>query len=237
MSAVLLSVSGFLKKALEKNKFILDFWGRAPAVKGLIFTGGEGPFPSERVLSLLSGSDLTVAADSGIHLAERFKRKVDYIIGDMDSAADAENILKGFPEDRIILHEKDKDYTDTELALAFLHEKGCKNIVLVGGGGGRPDHFIAVYSLFFRAVCPDLWIMKETECWKVEKKFFLDTEPGEVISIFPAAGKCRMKSSGLKWSLDRLEWSYGDTGISNIAVDKQISVEMSAGKLLLFRQI
>ncbi len=204
---------------------------------GLLFTGGEGPSPSDTVLDLIRGADLVAAADSGILLAREFGISPDYILGDMDSLENAEDILKSYPEERILRFGREKDYTDTELGLSFLSEKGCGRIIIAGGSGGRTDHFVGILCLFFRDVHPDIWIMKNETAMSVEGSFSLETRSGEIISLFPVSGEeCRMKSTGLKWKLDNLAWKTGDAGISNVALGSRIEIEMRSGRLLLIRK-
>ena len=204
---------------------------------GLIFTGGEGPLPKKEILEIIKDASITVAADSGVNLAEKFNIKPDFIVGDMDSIKNADNILKKYPKESIFRYKKDKDFTDTELALSFLAEKGCTKTIILGGSGGRTDHFLGIFYLFFRKMRPDIWVLKEEIAWNVEGKFLLDTVKGETISLFPLSIEgCRMKSRGLKWALDSLDWKPGDMGISNIALEDSIEIEMINGRLLLIKK-
>ncbi|MCL2705676.1 MAG: thiamine diphosphokinase [Spirochaetaceae bacterium] len=204
---------------------------------GVIFTGGEGPLAKKEILEIIKGASIVLAADSGIHLAEKFNIKPDFVLGDMDSIKNADNILKKYPKERIFHYKKEKDFTDTELALSFLAEKGYDKTIIVGGSGQRTDHFLGIFYLFFREIHPDIWILKEEIAWNVEGKFILNTKKGEIISLFPLSAKgCRMKSSGLKWELDSLDWKIGDTGISNVALGNRIEIEMIKGRLLLIKK-
>jgi len=204
---------------------------------GLIFTGGDGPEPKKEILEIIKNTSVTVAADSGLHLAEKFNIKPDFILGDMDSLKNADNMLIKYPNKSIFRYKEDKDFTDTELALLFLAEKGCDKTIIVGGSGGRTDHFLGIFYLFFREMRPDIWILKEEIAWNVEGKFLLNTVKGEVISLFPlSVNGCKMKSSGLKWELDSLDWKVGDAGISNIALENKIEIEMVNGRLLLIKK-
>lgn len=206
-------------------------------MKGILFTGGEGPSLSEELAEILKDASLTAAADSGFDLAQKIGVKPDFILGDMDSIKNAENILRNYPDERIIRYKSEKDYTDTELGLDFLAGKGCRPIIIAGGWGGRTDHFIGIYNLFFRDIHPDMWIMKDETAVSVEGFFSMDTYAGEIISLFPVSrGVCRMKSRGLKWELDSLKWITGDCGISNVALGSRIEIEMKEGRLLLIKR-
>lgn len=206
-------------------------------LKGIIFAGGEGPEPSSEVEEILRGASVTVAADSGLYLAEKFGINCDYIVGDMDSLENAENIEIKYPNAEIHRYERDKDFTDTELALSLLKEKGCKEVVLVGGSGGRTSHFFGIFSLFFRDFCPSIWVMKDEIAYTIEGNFTIPSSSGQLFSVFPVSrGICKMKSTGLKWPLDNLCFKSGDAGVSNLAVGKEIKIQMIEGKLLLIKE-
>ncbi len=82
----------------------------------VIFLGGNGPhaFPNEIEKSSIVK---IIAADSGIELAEQLNIKVDVLIGDLDSA-DQSAISRAISNDtQVISFDKDKDFTDFELAL------------------------------------------------------------------------------------------------------------------------
>ena len=201
---------------------------------GCIFTGGRGP-RKEDCAEYLARAELLVAADSGLLLARSFGLRPDYIVGDMDLLADAA-VLKEYEPSRIIRYPHEKDYTDTELSLEFARQKGCDELIIVGGGGGRMDHFLALYSLFHREAPPAAWLTGSDEILYIASRHELRGCAGRAISLFPV-GKApvRMRSRGLKWPLDGLEWSVGDVGISNIVADNCAEIEIISGALLLMK--
>jgi thiamine pyrophosphokinase len=130
-----------------------------PGLLGIVFSGGEGPDRFRAILEAARaeyGEPVTAAADSGLSAAEAAGVKPDWIIGDMDSVDGSR--LAAYGPDRILRYPADKDYTDTELAVSLLREKGCRRIWIAGGGGGRIDHLFAIRSLFEREQPPERWI-------------------------------------------------------------------------------
>ncbi|MDC7231795.1 MAG: thiamine diphosphokinase [Spirochaetales bacterium] len=207
-------------------------------MKGILITGGEQPDFS-LVSDLFSSAEpiYICAADSGLDYCRKNSVGPDYILGDMDSLENR-SLLDDYPEDMIEEHPAEKDYTDTELGLIHLREKGCSSIVLIGGGGGRLDHIIALLSIFDRPAPPELWITANERVHFIEDRYSGNGLPGETVSLFPVGTDlCRMKSRGLKWPLDKLSWKKGDVGISNALVDKEFSITMSSGRLILIREL
>jgi thiamine pyrophosphokinase len=209
---------------------------------GIVFTGGEGPAPEtlKRIMnSSLATGALLAAADSGLHLAEAAGMKPHWIIGDMDSLDSGER-LRAYPAERIIRHPADKDFTDTELAITLLQEKGCGDVWIIGGGGGRTDHLFGIRELFEKEQYPRRWITAAEDIHCIDGTdvsggcITQTLEPGAVVSVFPlGCGPWTAKSRGLKWPLDNVRWERGMTGLSNVAVSEQIEINAIKGRFMI----
>ncbi|MDR2068839.1 MAG: thiamine diphosphokinase [Spirochaetaceae bacterium] len=201
-------------------------------MRGIVFIGGLGP-RAGLCRALSRGADLIAAADSGLIVAEDAGIYPDWIVGDMDSLTDLGR-LKKYPAERILQYPEDKDYTDTELALGLLWHKGCEEIWLLGGGGGRIDHLFAIRSLFERDPSPVRWITAEDDIHAVTGTLSRDLPPGSLVSVFPlGAGPWKVESRGLRWPLDDQPWTPGFFGISNIAQEGIFSIQVTAGRFLV----
>jgi thiamine pyrophosphokinase len=204
-------------------------------MRGIVFIGGDAP-PPEICGKTAANADIIVAADSGLIAAENAGVHPDWIVGDMDSLDD-ENRLLNYPADRIIRHPRDKDYTDAELGLHLLWEKGCIQTALIGGGGGRIDHIFALRALFDREKRPNSWITNAETLICVDSSqspLELQLKPESVVSVFPCGrGRWKAKSRGLRWSLDDLSWDAGFFGISNIAATGNCSITAEKGAFLV----
>ncbi len=205
---------------------------------GVIFTGGASP-EAEIIKLVLSGKQFfSVAADSGLIAAEEAGIKVDCIVGDMDSLGD-ESRLASYPPDCVIRHERDKDFSDTELAIKAAEEKGCDEIWIIGGGGGRIDHLFAIRSLFERDIFPSRWITDSADIYCIDAKsskpaLHAIVEKDSKVSVFPL-GKSpwEAKSSGLKWRLAGLPWTRGFFGLSNTAPNGEFTVKAEKGRFMI----
>jgi thiamine pyrophosphokinase len=207
-------------------------------MRGIAFIGGDGPPPFVRK-QLAGAADLIVAADSGLLAAEEAGVRPDWIIGDMDSLDDLGR-LAAYPPERVIRCARDKDFTDTELALKLLWEQGCGEVWLSGGGGGRTDHLLAIRSLFERNPSPDRWVTSAEDIRRLRpggRLVFPETGRAAAlgkISVFPlGTGPWKAQSRGLKWPLDELPWSRGFFGVSNEAPDGSFSISALQGDFLI----
>ncbi|MDR3342467.1 MAG: thiamine diphosphokinase [Treponema sp.] len=203
-------------------------------MRGIAFIGGAGP-GSEQCGSLIAGADIIVAADSGLIAAEEAGIQPDWILGDMDSLDDLGRLAQ-YPLGRVIRYPTDKDYTDTELALRFLWEKGVDETWLVGGGGGRTDHLFAIRSLFERERCPDRWLTaaEDIRCLTMEQELVCTLPSNSLVSVFPLGlGPWKAESRGLKWPLEGLPWDQGFFGISNRVVEGAFAIYAHEGRFLV----
>ena len=204
-------------------------------MRGIAFIGGEGP--GRRFLrEIARGADLLVAADSGLVLCEDAGLTPDWILGDMDSLDDPLRLEK-YPQGKILRFLADKDFTDTELALHFLHnEKRCDEVWFAGGGGGRLDHLFAIRSIFDRDRPPDRWFPgnEEIRCLQEGRALGAALPPGSIVSVFPlGSGPWAAESTGLKWPINDLVWERGSAWISNIATEGPFEIRAVRGRLMI----
>jgi len=205
---------------------------------GVVITGGECPPPSVIRRELDGLQTFIAAADSGLCAAEEAGLKPDYIIGDMDSVDVSR--LDAYPPQRVTRFPRDKDYTDTELAFKLAVDRGCGEIWIIGGGGGRVDHLFAVRSLFERERFPSRWITDSADIRCIDARaqdgdaLSLNAAPDAPVSVFPLGeGGWEAKSEGLKWALDNLVWDRGFFGVSNIAPNGAFYVSAIKGRFMI----
>ena len=181
--------------------------------KALLFTGGEGPAIG-KAAALIADAAFVAAADSGLVAAMQAGFSPDLIIGDMDSLSD-EDLIAECPRAQVIRLESAKDLSDTEAALRLLKGRGFFDITLIGAGGGRLDHLIAVLRLFETDFAPALWLTKMSCACLLQAEKETDLvatglKKGDVVSVFALGkGPHKIKQSGLKWPLD-IPWDSED---------------------------
>lgn len=204
-------------------------------MKGLLFIGGHGP-RQELVDEYREDADVVIAADSGLERALELGFSPDLVVGDMDSLTD-QSLLGRF-KDRVRRFPSDKDETDTEIGLRFLHEMGCEDVVIAGGGGGRLDHLLGIVMLFERDLPPSRWITDQEDIRLVQGEVILEGWKGATVSLFPLDAEVGMLGSeGLKWELNGLSFRRGFAGISNVVMRDRARVQAGKGRLLMVRSL
>lgn len=193
----------------------------------VIFTGGSTP-PDEVVIRLCRHSPYIVCADSGWDTAFRCGVRPSCLVGDFDSAT------VPLPSDtRITRYPRAKDAGDTDLAFEAALKTGCRSIAVVGGGGGRMDHWLALWRLFCRQPQWRLWetaqesVFRVTcgETWRTETK-----ENRRVVSVYAIGEKAAAVTKGFRWSLDGYPLSADAFSLSNETAAGGASLTVTAGE-------
>lgn len=197
--------------------------------KGIIAVGGAGPEMDQIPAGVLSDADFIIAADSGYDLLFGLQIIPDLIIGDMDSVESA--LPEGIP---VLRYPKDKDFTDTELAVKELELRNIRDWVLLGGGEGRLDHLYALLNLYRNSTAPKLWITARETIYTLEDTLALNLGPDSSVSIISLSEKAsKVTTSGLKWELKKSDLSQRRPSISNQNIEESISLILEEGPRLL----
>lgn len=203
-------------------------------MKGVLFVGGAGPDPAA-VADDLAEAVIVAAADEGLVRALALSVVPDLVLGDFDSLADL-SLLERFPADRILRFPTDKDETDAEIGMRLLAARGCEDVTIAGGGGGRLDHLLALALLFERDRPPRRWVTDREDVRLVEGEACFDGWRGSTVSVFPlGAGASDLYSEGLRWPLGGLSFARGWAGISNVADGDRVRVGAGRGRILVVR--
>ena len=209
-------------------------------MKTLIIASGIPP--SQKLLQKeLISSNIVIAVDGGVNCLWKYNITPNYIIGDLDSANN--QAIDFFLNKNISIeqHPCNKNDTDAQLALNKAHNLDTTNIVFLGClGGKRTDHLFGAFGLLKK--CCELNI---DACLKddIQTIFLLNrpttikSEPKEFFSLQAYSETVsNLTITGSKYELKNYELKLGDTlTLSNEFQDKDVKIEFTNGKLLLFR--
>ncbi len=183
-----------------------------------------------------SGSDvvLSVAVDSGLHLANAVGRPVDVVVGDMDSVDPTS--LASLEGVELVRHPRDKDATDLELALDRVLEHAVERGVVLAADGGRLDHLLGGAL----TLCAEKYSRLGIDAWLGGTRLVpvhpgaatrLEGRPGRVLSIMAVHGPAiGVRTTGLRWPLDGERLDPGESrGISNEFLDDVADVSLDEG--------
>ena len=207
----------------------------------LVITGGDtGGASSEMPPSAVY--DFVIAADSGLDRARELQIRPDIVIGDLDSASPA--ALEKARGDGIAVdaHPAEKEHTDFELALQLAIQQGASDIAVIGGAGGRPDHWLANLGLLGHAARAGITVSAHMGGWTIAVAvpgfpYCEDHRPGDLVSLLPIGGDAAgVVTSGLDYPLadEDLTWE-SSRGVSNVSRGGPVRVDVKAGTLLVMR--
>jgi thiamine pyrophosphokinase len=204
----------------------------------IVLAGGDPVAPGTR--SLLPNAELVVAADSGVHNAAALGLHVDIVVGDLDSADPAIVDAAVAHGARVERHPAEKDATDLELALLTAEAQGAREVVVVGGAGGRLDHLLANLALLASPRFVDLEITALIGVARVtvirpgRAPTELRDQPGALLTLIPLGGDALgITTGGLQYPLDDEDLAAGTTrGVSNVFDTENATVAVRDGVLL-----
>ena len=193
--------------------------------------------PTERLLALVDGADLVLAADGGANWLAAHGRLPHVLVGDMDSVHP--DVLRALEMGhcRVVRHPAAKDQTDTELALHEALTLSARRITLLGAWGGRMDHALANVLLLTMPLLAgiDVALFDGVSTARlVRRALTLSGEPGDVLSLLPLDGPAvGVTTHGLEYALHDDTLAFGPArGISNLFVDAQATITVRSGLLL-----
>lgn len=213
----------------------------APTV--VVVTGGDRPDAAlVESLDLPADGRVVVAADSGVAHAVALGLTVDVAVGDFDSLDPIVLEAVEAAGARVERHPEEKDATDLELALDVALGLTPARIVVLGGHGGRLDHFLAnVLAL----AAPSLAGV-EVEALVGEAVVSVvrpgpgirfGGRPGQLVTILPVHGPARgVRTEGLRYPLVGEDLDVGTSrGVSNELVAEVATVSLTDGVALVVR--
>ncbi len=201
---------------------------------------GENPLHVQRVLDLLRGASLVVAADSGAAFLRRHGIVPDILVGDFDSCDPSTVDELESQGARVIRLSRHKDKTDTEVALDIVGDRGHRKVFVIGAlGGARKEHSLANVMLaepYARKGLDVLLVSGSTMVCSISdhsQRPFVG-KAGDWISLFPVTRKVTGVSTyGLKFPLHEATLLRGSTyGVSNEMMGEEALVRIDRGFLL-----
>lgn len=203
----------------------------------LLIAGGRKPTAS--FIKNIVQDKIIFAVDSGLEICKKAKIFPHIAFGDFDSVR--EETFKFFQKQKtpLRIYPTKKDLTDSQIALAYIHEHLKKHpLIITGAFGGRFDHF---FSLFYAALKYKnfLLLLDDRECLlplqKGEELHLFFSKMPKIISLLPLSTKV----TGI--FLDNVRYPLQNAtltkkipyAISNeiLAQKDQISIKIASGTL------
>lgn len=208
--------------------------------KILIITGGHAEEEFLRELLQREQFQSVIAVDHGLEIVDRLQLEPSYIVGDFDSVAEEILVKYRNKSTPIEALPREKDKTDTNIAVELAIQQKADSIVIAGATGSRMDHTLANIHLLLlplelgiSAVMIDshnkIYLKKESFQLKKSEQF------GDYVSLLPFTQQVSgLTLRGFKYPLDHIVLEAGSSlGISNEILEDIADVELSGGTLLV----
>ena len=189
-------------------------------MKALIVSGGN-ELNEDKLTSLYEQNDIIIAADSGVEQLLKINKLPDYLIGDLDSISEKSILYLKSKGVNTIVYPKEKNKSDTEIAIELILSKKPKNITLVSATGSRLDHTLV--NIFLLKKLSDLnidtQIIDNNNIIKLirPEQIVLKDESFDYISIIPISLEgIVITLNGFHYNLIREHIEFGSShGVSN----------------------
>lgn len=183
---------------------------------------------------------LIIGVDGGVHHLRKLGIKPDILLGDFDSILkeDYEDYYKAGIE--ILKYPKEKNATDTEIAVDEAIKRDCKQIIVIGGTGSRLDHSLANIFLLRKILDKDIKGMivnKYNEIHLVKDSININFEEGYKLSLLPVTDRVEgITTKGLYYELDNYSINLGSSrGVSNEFIADNAKISIKKGLLLVIK--
>lgn len=190
--------------------------------------------------NILESCNIVICADGGANHVMACGFAPDVLVGDLDSIKG--EVLEKLRLDgtKIIKYPREKDYTDTQLAIDYALEGGADEIVLLGSLGDRIDHSLANILLLIKLAKSNVkaYITNEKNTiYITDRDINIKGSKGDIVSLIPVGGDVRgVFTEGLQYKLSGNNMALGDpVGISNVFTGSEITIRVESGFLLVIK--
>ncbi|MCL1878323.1 MAG: thiamine diphosphokinase [Defluviitaleaceae bacterium] len=177
-------------------------------------------------------TDTIICADSGFDHAVKMGLHPTAVVGDFDSVR-----TEISPEIEQIKFPTQKNFTDTEIAIAYARERGFDDFLLLGATGSRLDHTLTnilnLKNFAERGETAQIFDEHNKITLVHSSTLQMDAPPGTIVSIVAITDCKGVTEEGFKYPLQNADVYVGSgLGVSNV-VRKNASVRVAEGLLLV----
>jgi len=204
----------------------------------IVVVGGDAPAPdaAEHVWP----DAFVVAADSGVDHAHALGLHVDVAVGDFDSVTPEGLRAAEAAGARVERHRAEKDHTDLELALDVAAGTGAREIVVIGGHGGRLDHLFANLLVLAAPRLRDADVTAHLGPARVDVVHgrggrTIPGAVGDLVTLLPVHGDAvGVRTAGLRYPLRGETLPAGTSrGVSNVFEAPLAEVALEVGTVVV----
>lgn len=208
-------------------------------MKALVLAGSDVAV-TDTLKNLCQDAALVVAADSGVRHARSLGVTPDLIVGDFDSATQAD--LEPYLDVPREVHPARKDSLDLELALDTAQRRGGADFLIVGALGGRLDQTLAALFVASRLHerYPVILHSGHSAAYPLRTGdgLTLTFPTNTTFSVLSLSPVSVISLAGASYPLERAELPFGvGLGVSNRTTDEPLTATLHEGSALLLAEL
>jgi len=194
----------------------------------------DGSFPEHAIpLSFLKKADRIICCDGATSNLLNYGLEPDYIVGDLDSISEA--LKERFSP--TLFPNPDQETNDLTKSVHFCTEHHWDEITILGASGKREDHTLGNLSLladYAEKIKVQLLTDYGVFVPQLESTSY-ESYPGQQVSIFSLSPTTLLTTHHLVYPLKERSLSSWWQGTLNEAESDFFTIEMTEGKILIFR--
>jgi thiamine pyrophosphokinase len=188
--------------------------------------------------------DVLIAADSGVDVAHGLGLDPHVVVGDFDSVTEPALDYARRRGAMVVPVSRDKDFTDTELAIEHAVFMGASHITVVSSGGGRLDHtqgmVCSLANPMLKRIEVDAIIgVAHVSVLHGGEVRHVPRRGSEIIALHAMHGSAEgIVTSGLRWNLNDenlLPWT--SRGVSNEMTAAVAEISLRSGVLAIIQPL
>jgi thiamine pyrophosphokinase len=194
----------------------------------------DGSFPGHAIpLSFLQKADRIICCDGAVENLLKYGLEPDYIVGDLDSISEA--LKERFSSS--LFQSSDQETNDLTKSVRFCSEHCWDEITILGASGKREDHTLGNLSLladYAEKIKVQLLTDYGVFVPQLESASY-ESYPGQQVSIFSFSPATLLTAHRLVYPLKNRALTSWWQGTLNEAEADFFTIEMTQGKILIFR--
>lgn len=199
--------------------------------KAIIFLSGEINLEADYYKNIKYIEYDIYCADGGANYTYNLDLIPKLILGDLDSIK--EEVISHY-KNLGIKFEKfpaSKNFTDGELILEKITNK-YKEVLVLGGLGGRTDHFLTNLNLLEKYKNIKYEDENEVIFW-VKKEVEINNQEGKTISFIPLTPITELTLEGFVYPLNKINISRSSSlCMSNVIKEKNVRIKYTNGSII-----
>ena len=214
----------------------IDFWlSEFELFTTAIVGNGEVP-SSELSIRLLRKMKRVVCCDGALQKLLSVNIIPDVVVGDGDSLDRGDLSRHSIPYHA----DRSEEYNDLQKALKYCQANGYDDVLLLGCGGLREDHFIAnlsIMAMYSKEM--HLTMLTEHGVFNVMRgTASFNALSGMQVSVFARSPHTKLSFTGLKYPVNNHSFNWLWEGSLNEAMGNEFIVEASNGEpVVIYRAI